>query len=100
MAADERFHGMDVELRSRARWLEGSAKLAGGQLITLRLTWQAWETATGQPGPTLPPPDDRIALRAAWLAAIDRQYVGRTVDGFRLVEADYIREAELASQAD
>ncbi len=86
---------MDVELQRRPRWLEGSARLPNGQLVKVRLTWQAWEEATRQPGPALPDPDNEIALRAAWLAATDDRFAGRTVDdGFRLVEVGYIRRAQ------
>lgn len=98
MAVDERFRGIDVELQSRPRWLEGSARLAGGELVRIRLTWQAWEAATGQAGPTLPPPDDQIARRAAWLAATDPRFAGRIVQGFHLVEADCITEALRSSE--
>jgi hypothetical protein len=94
MPENDPFHGLDVELGRRPRFLEGSVRLLSGELIPVHLTWQAWEEATGQSGPALPSVDDPIALRAAWLAATDDRYSGRVVDGrFRLIEAGYIRDA-------
>jgi hypothetical protein len=90
----------DVELASRPRFLEGSVRLKDGSLVAVRLTWQAWEEATGLPGPSLPSPDDRIAESAAYIAATENPFAGRTVDGFRLVEPVYIRMAqEMGTQA-
>lgn len=94
MKMNQRFEGINVQLDTRPRYLEGAATLRDGQIMKLRLTWQAWESATGQPGPTLPEPEDTVALRAAWLAATDDNFTGRTVgSGFRLVEANYISQA-------
>ncbi len=93
MPTPELPESLDVELATRPRFLEGSVRTPGGDLVQVRLTWQAWEEATGQPGPGLPPPDDEVAVRAAWLAATDDRFAGRTVDGFRLVEVGYIQEA-------
>ncbi len=88
------FSGIDVELGVRPRMLEGSVRLPNGDLVSVRLTWQAWEEATGDAGARLPRVDDPIAQRSAWLAATEEPFSGRVRDGgFRLIEVGYIREA-------
>lgn len=94
MTEHDPFAQIDVELALRPRFLEGSVRMPSGELILVRLTWQAWEEASGHPGPNLPSPNDRVARLAAWLAASDPHYSGPIVDGrFRLITPNYIRDA-------